>query len=127
MVVFFDGVCNLCQSSVKYLIKFDSKQQLKFASLQGLYAKKILPQEDLIDLDSIVFYDGKVFYQKSDAFLKLCGIIGRWHNIFLLGYLLPKFLRNGLYDLIAKNRYRWFGKQDYCMVPTKDIQDRFLE
>ena len=127
MVVFFDGVCNLCQRSVRYLLKHDHKNFLKFATLQGQYAKKILPPEDLKNLKSIVFYDGKAFYKKSTALLKLCTSLGGGHKLLLVGYLLPKFLRDGLYSMIAKNRYRWFGQQEHCMVPTKDIQDRFLD
>ena len=127
MVVFFDGVCNLCQRSVRYLLKHDKNKRLKFASLQGQYAKKTLPPEDLNHLESIVLYDGNALYKKSTAILKLCKVLGGGHKLLLVGYLLPKFLRDGLYGFIAKNRYRWFGQQEHCMVPTKDIQDRFLD
>ena len=127
MVVFFDGVCNLCQHSVRYLLKHDKKKFLKFASLQGQYAKKTLNAEHLKNLESLLFYNKKTIYKKSDAVLELCKFLGGWHKLFLVGYSLPPFLRNGLYSFIAQNRYRWFGKQDHCMIPTKDIQDRFLE
>ena len=127
MVVFFDGVCNLCQYSVCYLLKHDKKKVLKFASLQGQYAKKILNSEHLKNLESLLFYNKKTIYKKSDAVLELCKVLGGWHKLFLVGYSLPPFLRNGLYSFIAQNRYRWFGKQDHCMIPTKDIQDRFLD
>ena len=127
MVVFFDGVCNLCQQSVRYLLKHDKKKVLKFASLQGAYAKKTLNAEHLKNLESLLFYNKKTLYKKSDAVLELCKVLGGWHKLFLVGYLLPKFLRNSFYSFIAKNRYRWFGHQEQCMVPTKDIQDRFLE
>ena len=127
MVVFFDGVCTLCQRSVRYLLKHDKNKRLKFASLQGQYAKKTLPPEDLKNLKSIVFYDGKAFYKKSTALLKLCTSLGGGHKLLLVGYLLPKFLRDGLYSYIAKNRYRWFGQQEHCMVPTKDLKSRFLD
>ena len=127
MVVFFDGVCNLCQYSVRYLLKHDKKKVLKFASLQGQYAKKILNSEHLKNLESLLFYNKKTIYKKSDAVLELCKVLGGWHKLFLVGYSLPPFLRNGLYSFIAQNRYRWFGKQDHCMIPTKDIQDRFLD
>ncbi|MGB1370247.1 MAG: thiol-disulfide oxidoreductase DCC family protein [Flavobacteriaceae bacterium] len=127
MVVFFDGVCNLCQQSVRYLLIHDKKKVLKFASLQGQYAKKTLNAEHLKNLESLLFYNKKTLYKKSDAVLELCKVLGGWHKLFLVGYRLPPFLRNGLYSFIAQNRYRWFGKQDYCMMPTKEIQDRFLE
>lgn len=127
MVVFFDGVCNLCQYSVCYLLKHDKKKVLKFASLQGQYAKKILNAEHLKNLESLLFYNKKTIYKKSDAVLELCKVLGGWHKLFLVGYSLPPFLRNGLYSFIAQKRYRWFGKQDHCMIPTKDIQYRFLK
>ena len=127
MVVFFDDVCNLCQHSVRYLLKYDKKKVLKFASQQGQYAKKILPPEEVKNLKSLLFYNKKTLYKKSDAVLELCKVLGGGHKLLLVGYILPKFLRDGLYSFIAQNRYRWFGKQDHCMIPTKDIQDRFLE
>ena len=127
MVVFFDGVCNLCQASVRYLIKHDKKNALKFTSLQGPYAKSFLPTTELKSLDSILFYDGKNLYKKSSAVLKLSKLLGGWHRLLLLGHLLPVFIRNGLYDLVAKNRYQWFGKQNQCMQPSADLKSRFLD
>ena len=127
MVVFFDGVCNLCQGSVRYLIKHDKKNALKFASLQGSYAKSFLPSTELESLDSILLYDGENLYKKSSAVLKLSKILGGWHRLLLLGHLLPEFIRNGLYDLVAKNRYQWFGKQNQCMQPSADLKSRFLD
>lgn len=127
MVVLFDGVCNLCQYSVRYLIKHDKKKVLKFTSLQGKYAKTVLSPKELQSLDSILLCDGKTIYKKSDAVLKLCRVLGGWHKLLLVGHILPEFIRDGLYNLIAKNRYRWFGQQDQCMIPTKEIQNRFLE
>ena len=127
MVVFFDGVCNLCQGSVRYLIKHDKKNALKFASLQGPYAKSFLPTTELESLDSILFYDGKNLYKKSSAVLKLSKLLGGWHRLLLLGHLLPVFIRNGLYDLVAKNRYQWFVKQNQCMQPSADLKSRFLD
>ena len=127
MVVFFDGVCNLCQGSVRYLIKHDKKNLLKFASIQGPYAKSFLPTTELESLDSILFYDGENLYKKSCAVLKLSKLLGGWHQLLLLGHLLPLFISNGLYDLVAKNRYKWFGKQNQCMQPSADLKSRFLD
>jgi predicted DCC family thiol-disulfide oxidoreductase YuxK len=127
MIVFFDGVCNFCQGSVRYLIKHDKGKKLQFTALQGQYAKNILSPKELQSLESILLHDGKTVYKKSDTVLQLCAVLGGWHKLLLVGYILPQFIRNGLYSLVAKNRYRWFGKQDYCMIPTKDIQDRFLD
>ena len=127
MVVFFDGVCNLCQHGVRYLIKHDKKKILKFTSLQGKYSKTVLSSKELQSLESILLHDGKTVYKKSDAVLQLCKVLGGRHKLFLAGSILPQFIRDSLYNFIAQNRYRWFGKKDYCMVPTKDIQDRFLD
>ena len=128
-VVFFDGVCNLCNRSVNFLIKNDKKGVLKFASLQSEFAKKTLPKTLLNnkDLDSILFYTEGKYYEKSNAILKLCKILGGFFYVFQFGYLLPPFLRNGLYMLIANNRYRWFGTTAQCRVPTTDLKERFLE
>ena len=127
MIVFFDGVCNLCQRSVRYLIKYDNKGILKFASLQGNYAKTFLPDSELKSIESILFYDGKSLSKKSTAIINLCKILGGWHHIMLLGFIVPKFIRDGIYGIVAKNRYRWFGKQDKCMRPLKSLESRFLD
>ena len=75
----------------------------------------------------MVFFDGKALYKKSTAILKLFTVLGGWHKLLLVGYILPQFIRDSLYSFVAKNRYRWFGKQDYCMIPTIDLKDRFLD
>jgi len=128
-IVFFDGVCNLCNRSVNFLIKNDKKGVLKFASLQSEFAKKTLPKTLLNnkDLDSILFYTEGKYYEKSNAILKLCKTLGGFFYVFQLGYLLPPFLRNGVYTLIANNRYRWFGTTAQCRVPITDLKERFLE
>ena len=127
-IVFFDGVCNLCDSSVNFLIKQDKKGVLKFASLQSDFAKSFLPEDlvNSVNLDSMVFSDGKKFYTKSSAVLEICKSLGGGFHFFRIGYLLPPFLRNALYTLIANNRYKWFGKKNQCMIPTADLKERFL-
>ena len=128
-IVFFDGVCNLCNRSVNFLIKHDKKGVLKFASLQSTFAKNTLPKS-LLDseaLDSILFYTEGKYYKKSNAILKLFKTLGGFFYVFQLGYLLPPFLRNGVYTLIANNRYRWFGTTAQCSVPSADVKDRFLD
>ncbi|MDA7706408.1 DCC1-like thiol-disulfide oxidoreductase family protein [Flavobacteriaceae bacterium] len=127
--VFFDGVCNLCNRSVNFLISKDKKEVLKFASLQSEYAQNIIPKALLNreNLDTIIVYlDGK-FYDRSNAVLKLCNILGGGFYVFLIGYLIPRFIRDGLYRFIANNRYRWFGKQSQCRVPSPELKDRFLD
>ncbi len=127
MIVFFDGVCNLCQGSVRYLIKHDKKGVLKFASLQGNYAKDFVNETKIQSMQSILFFDGKILYKKSTAVLKLSRLLGGWHQLLLLGYILPRFVRDWLYNIVAKNRYRWFGKKDQCMLPSKGFENRFLD
>ena len=127
MIIFFDGVCNLCQGSVRYLIKQDKKGVLKFASLQGNYAKDFVNETKIQSMQSILFFDGKMLYKKSTAVLKLSRLLGGWHQLLLLGYILPRFVRDWLYNIVAKNRYRWFGKKDQCMLPYKGFENRFLD
>tara|TARA_B100001769_G_scaffold151257_1_gene118583 strand:+ start:437 stop:820 length:384 start_codon:yes stop_codon:yes gene_type:complete len=127
MIVFFDGVCNLCQGSVRYLIKHDKKGVLKFASLQGNYAKDFVNETKIQSMQSILFFDGKMLYKKSTAVLKLSRLLGGWHQLLLLGYILPRFFRDWLYNIVAMNRYRWFGKKDQCMLPSKGFENRFLD
>jgi len=127
MIVFFDGVCNLCQGSVRYLIKHDKKGVLKFASLQGNYAKDFVNETKIQSMQSILFFDGKILYKKSTAVLKLSRLLGGWYQLLLLGYILPRFVRDWLYNIVAKNRYRWFGKKDQCMLPSKGFENRFLD
>ena len=127
MIIFFDGVCNLCQGSVRYLIKHDKKGVLKFASLQGKYAKDFVNETEIQSMQSIMFLDDKMLYKKSTAVLKLSRLLGGWHQLLLLGYILPRFFRDWLYNIVAKNRYRWFGKKDQCMLPSKGFENRFLD
>ena len=128
-IVFFDGVCQLCNRSVNFLIKQDQKSVLKFASLQSAYAQNVVPKTLLNHekLDSIIVYTDGKFYDRSTAVLKLCKILGGLFTVFLIGYLLPRFIRDGLYTFIANNRYRWFGKIDQCRVPTSELKKRFLD
>ena len=128
-IVFFDGVCQLCNWSVNFLIKHDQKSVLKFASLQSAYAQKVIPKALLNrdKLDSIIVYTDGKFYDRSTAVVKLCKILGGLFTVVLMGYLLPHFIRDGLYTFIANNRYRWFGKTEQCRVPTAELKERFLD
>ena len=127
--VFFDGVCNLCNRGVNFLISKDKKGVLKFASLQSEYAQNVVPKALLNreNLDTIIVYTDGKFYDRSKAVLKLCKVLGGGFYVFLIGYLIPRFIRDGLYRFIANNRYRWFGTQSQCRVPTPDLKERFLE
>ena len=81
----------------------------------------------MISVESILFYDGKSLSKKSTAIINICKILGGWHRIMPLGLIVPKFIREGIYGIVAKNRFRWFGKQDRCMSPLKSLESRFLD
>lgn len=128
-VVLFDGICNFCNYWVNFAIKRDRKQYIKFAPLQGEYAKKLLPEYGINPnlVTSVVLIDkGKAFTQSSAAF-RLCKYLdGGWK----LGYglmIIPKFIRDFFYNIIARNRYRWFGKKESCMMPGPGMKERFLD
>ena len=128
-IIFFDGVCNLCNNSVKFIIKRDKHKRFLYASLQSDAARDILLQFKIknSNLDSIILLENGKFYQKSTAILK---IAKQLNGLWKLNYgflIIPKLMRDFIYDIIAKNRYKWFGKREVCMLPTGDMKLRFLE
>ncbi|WP_425392294.1 thiol-disulfide oxidoreductase DCC family protein [Ekhidna sp.] len=128
-IILFDGVCNLCNSSVQFVIKRDEKEQFLFASLQSEYAKENLPatlsEED--NLQSIVLKHRGSIKTKSTAALHIARKLnGLWPALYGL-IIIPKFIRDWVYDIIAKNRYKWFGKKDQCMIPSPEMKSRFLD
>jgi predicted DCC family thiol-disulfide oxidoreductase YuxK len=126
-IIFFDGICNLCNASVQFVIKRDKKKQFLFASLQSDVAKNILLHKKYeINLDTIVLLKKDHIYQKSDAALMILKELGFPYNLFYGFKIIPKFIRDFVYDIIAKYRYQWFGKRATCMVPTKEIKERFI-
>jgi len=127
-IILFDGICNLCNSSVQYVIKHDPNSLFRFASLQGETGQRLLKQYGLPEneLNSFVLISDNKAYTRSSAALtvakQLTGI-----TKLLYGFIIvPPFIRNAVYDLIAKNRYKWFGKKDSCMIPTAELKSRFL-
>lgn len=128
-IVLFDGVCNLCNSSVLYIIKHDKKDQFRFVSLQSDLGKQILKHigVDPQKTDSIVLYEpGVAYYVKSGAALEIAKNLSGIFNISLVFNLIPGFLRDPLYDYVAKNRYKWYGKTKNCMIPTPELTSKFL-
>jgi predicted DCC family thiol-disulfide oxidoreductase YuxK len=128
-ILLFDGVCNLCNSTVNFLIKRDKKQLFTFASLQSnagqaLLAKFSLPQQEF---HSFVYVKGDQFYQRSGAVLRVLKDMGGIWKLAAVLLLLPTPLRDFIYNIIAKNRYRWFGKKNECMLPTPELKKRFLD
>lgn len=129
-LILFDGVCNLCNRSVQLVIKNDKKNIFLFAPLQGQTAKHIISKYniDTSKVDSILLYiPEKGLFLKSTAALKIASRLGFAWNLFSLFLIIPAFIRNWIYDLIAKNRYTWFGKKEACMVPTEELKSKFLE
>ena len=127
-VVFFDGVCNLCNGTVQFLLKIDKHQRLQFGSLQGETAKRILPiyQISTEKLSSIIFIHQNKVYTESTAVLEICKVIGGACRILYIFKIIPAFIRNGIYKRIARNRYQWFGKRSSCRIPTPSERGRFL-
>jgi predicted DCC family thiol-disulfide oxidoreductase YuxK len=128
-VILFDGVCNLCNQSVLKIIKYDKRNTFLFTALQSEKGKEILNllRINSSKVDSIVLYDPGVSYDiKSTAALKIMqDFKGLWRISFLFLFI-PEYIRNYLYDVIAKNRYQWFGKKEVCMIPTPELKAKFL-
>ncbi|MET4081619.1 putative DCC family thiol-disulfide oxidoreductase YuxK [Pedobacter sp. UYP30] len=127
-IIFFDGVCNLCNGWVQFVLARDEKKYFKFATLQSDFAKNELSRFE-VDLDALksvlLLEDGKL-YSKSTAALRITRHLGSGWPI-LYGFLVvPKFIRNGVYNVVARNRYKWFGKQESCWIPTPELKSRFL-
>lgn len=129
-LILFDGVCNLCNSSVQYIIKHDKSNKFMFAPLQGATGKNIVEHYniDTSKIDSIILYTPeKGIVYKSTAALKVAGKLGFPSNILSIFLIVPAFIRNWVYDFIAKNRYIWYGKKDACMIPTPELRTKFLD
>lgn len=127
-ILLFDGYCNLCHSSVQFVLKHEKKQELYFTSLQSAVGIEILNyyKIDPTKTKSLVLIEKNIAYTKSTAALKLSKYL---KGIYVLCYcflIVPAFIRNGVYDFIAKNRYKWYGKQDTCIMPDENLAKRFL-
>jgi len=129
-IILFDGVCNLCDSSVQYVIKHDKKDLFRFVSLQSELGQKILKHIGInpIHTDSIVLYEpGISYYYKSTAALQIAKVLSGVFTLARVFTLLPTGISDTIYDYIAKNRYKWYGKKEACMIPTYELKAKFLE
>jgi predicted DCC family thiol-disulfide oxidoreductase YuxK len=127
-IILFDGVCHFCQGSVQFIIKRDDKAYFHFASLQSEIGQKLVGEFGVPNnINSVVLLENERFYTKSAAALRICGHLNRFWPIFKIFMIFPAPLRDFFYDFIAKNRYKWFGKSDACMLPSPAIRKRFLE
>ena len=127
-LVLFDGVCNYCNATVKFAIRNDKKARLRFAPLQSPLAGELRTRYNIpAETDSVILIDNGKVYTYSDAALRICKYLD-WPAKILHGFIIiPGFIRQPVYKWIARNRYKWFGKKDTCMVPTPNVKGRFLE
>ena len=127
-VILFDGVCNFCNRSVNFIIKRDKKKTIRFSPLQSDTGRKLIAQFNLrlTGIESFVFIEKGKAYIRSTAALMVCRHLkALWPLCFGL-IIVPKFIRDGIYNWFAGNRYKWFGARDQCMIPTPEIKAKFL-
>ena len=128
-VLLFDGVCNLCNGVVQFLIPRDPASVLRFASLQSEVGQRLLDAYDVPvdDLETVVLLDAEGYHLKSDAVIRVAEHLGGVYALARAFRLVPRSVRDWLYDAVAEHRYRMFGRRDQCMVPSPDVEERFLE
>ncbi|SDH01088.1 thiol-disulfide oxidoreductase DCC family protein [Psychroflexus sediminis] len=129
-IVLFDGVCNFCNASVRFIIKRDKKDKFRFASLQSDLGQKLTRERgiDTSEIDSIILIDpGNAYYIKSTAALEICKDLSGLYPALRLFLVLPEGFRNLIYDFVARHRYQWFGKSETCPMPSEEEQSKFLD
>lgn len=129
-IILFDGVCNLCNSAIQFVIKRDKKDLFRFVALQSDLGKEICNYigVDQKETDSIILYEpGIAYYHKSEAALKIASYLGSFYSLSSIFKIVPKKISDSVYDYVAKNRYRWYGKKESCMIPTPELKAKFLE
>jgi predicted DCC family thiol-disulfide oxidoreductase YuxK len=127
-VILFDGVCTLCSWSVQFVVRNDGRARFRFGSMQSEAGQALLSKHGLpVDtFDSLVLIEGEHVYQRSDAALRICtGLRAPWRWFGCLR-VVPRPVRDAAYDLVARHRYRWFGRTESCLVPTGELEERFL-
>ena len=128
-VVLFDGVCNFCNAGVNFILDHDRSGRIHFAALQSEAGQRLLREFGLrtTDFDTLVLVEGNRCYTRSTAALRIAGLLDGWAWRLISALLLvPAFLRDYAYDVLARNRYRWFGRSEACRVPTPEVRGRFL-
>lgn len=127
-VILFDGICNLCSSMVQFVIRHDPRHHFRFASLQSNFGQGVLKKFNLPidDLGSFILLEGDRVFTKSEAALRVVKKLnGAWSALYGL-IIVPAFARDAVYNLVAKKRYRWFGKQENCWLPTPELKGLFI-
>ncbi len=127
LIVLYDGVCHLCQRSVRFIIRHDKKNKFKFASLQSEIAQKRFSEIHFKNsLETIVLLKGTQHFEKSNAVLEIAKhLSGAWPLLYVFKFI-PRLLRDAVYTYIAKHRYRWFGRSDSCLIPSEEMKAKFL-
>ena len=128
-IILFDGVCNLCNTSVQFIIKHDKKDLFRFVPLQSDLGFKIIKHIgiDTAKIDSIILYEpGVAYYHKTEAAFKIASSLSGIYQYLGILSIFPSGISNVVYDFIAKNRYKWYGKKDNCMIPTQALKEKFL-
>jgi predicted DCC family thiol-disulfide oxidoreductase YuxK len=128
-IILFDGVCNLCNQAVRFVIKRDKKDKFRYAALQSGVGRELVAERkiDISEVDSIILIEpGIAYYTRSSAALEIGKSFGGIYKFLAIFEWIPKTLRDWVYDIIAKRRYKWFGRKQECMVPTPDLKVKFL-
>ena len=127
-IILFDGICNLCNNAVKFVLKRDKNSTFKFASLQSDVAKKLLHNKEVPDIDAgtFVLIENGIIFTRSTAALKVCKYLSGFWPLMTAFLFVPQLIRDWVYNLISKNRYRWFGKRETCMIPSPEVKNKFL-
>jgi predicted DCC family thiol-disulfide oxidoreductase YuxK len=129
-IILFDGVCNLCNRSIQWVIKRDKKNRFQFAAIQSHAGQQLIKERhiDTSEVDSIILIEpGVAYYVRSTAALKIGKSFGGGYTLLSIFEWIPKSIRDWVYNRIANNRYKWFGRQDQCMIPSPELKDKFLE
>ena len=128
-ILLFDGVCNLCNGLVRFIIKHDKKGSIRFAALQSSAGEKLINQFTIAtnDLDSLIFLDGNKYFIKSEAVFEIINHLGGGWKLLLILKIFPKRFCDFIYERFASVRYKMWGKRESCMIPTKELMHRFIE
>ena len=127
-VVLFDGVCNLCNNAVQFILRNDKRKVFCFSSLQSNFGKQFITDSGLSVhfSESVILYDNERIYVRSDAIIRIAEILGGFYSLAVVFRVIPKSMRDSIYNFIANHRYRWFGKKESCMIPDPGLSDRFI-
>lgn len=128
-VIFFDGVCNYCNGAINLVIRHDRPQRFLFATLQSKAGQQILRENNLPEknYESFILFEKGKIYSKSTAALRVANHMPWYWKWTQLGWIMPRFMRDAIYGIIARNRYKWFGKKETCMIPGPEVRSRFLD